>query len=50
MTGTVTATSGKIGGFDIGALRLSAQNNGKYTVMQSAGTYAFLCMEAQQNL
>ena len=41
MTGTVTATSGKIGGFDIGALRLSAQNNGKYTVMQSAGTYAF---------
>ncbi|WP_416330633.1 hypothetical protein, partial [[Clostridium] innocuum] len=38
MTGTVTATSGKIGGFDIGALRLSAQNNGKYTVMQSAGT------------
>lgn len=41
MIGTVTATSGKIGGFDIGALRLSAQNNGKYTVMQSAGTYAF---------
>ncbi|MCR0146357.1 tail fiber domain-containing protein [[Clostridium] innocuum] len=41
MTGTVTATSGKIGGFDIGALRLSAQNNGKYTVMQSTGTYAF---------
>lgn len=41
MTGAVTATSGKIGGFDIGALRLSAQNNGKYTVMQSAGTYAF---------
>ena len=41
MTGTVTATSGKIGGFDIGALRLSAQNNGKYTVMQSAGMYAF---------
>ena len=41
MTGTVTATSGKIGGFDIGALRLSAQNNGKYTVMQSSGTYAF---------
>ena len=41
MTGTVTATSGKIGGFDIGALRLSAQNNGKYTVMQSAGAYAF---------
>ena len=41
MTGTFTATSGKIGGFDIGALRLSAQNNGKYTVMQSAGTYAF---------
>lgn len=41
LTGEITANSGKIGGFDIGTARLSAENNGKYTAMQSAGTWAF---------
>ena len=41
MTGTITATSGKIGGFDIKSTRLIGINDGKYTVMQSAGMYAF---------
>ena len=43
MTGTVTATSGKIGGFDIGALRLSAQNNGKIYCNAKCRDVCFLC-------
>lgn len=41
MTGEITANSGKIGGFGIKETRLIGINDGKYTVMQSAGMYAF---------
>lgn len=41
LTGNITATSGKIGGFNIKSDRLLSNNNGKYTVIQSSGTYAF---------